>query len=140
MRASVHKIGSVVLEKFLNADVCRIEKREMKCECSGSGKFVDVREKELLTVVGKIRLKRAYYYDEGSRRGWCPKDKELGVEGSSFSPGVQRMMCRVGSSRSYGLAEEDLRELADLSVNAKAIERICGELGKEAEALVVKLP
>lgn len=140
VRRSMHKIGSVVLEKMLNGEVCRGEKRAMRCECGGMGKLIDVREKEVLTVVGMIRLKRAYYYDEGCRRGWCPRDKELGVEGSSFSPGVQRMMCRVGSSRPYGLAEEDLRELAGLSVNAKAIERICRELGKEAEALVVKLP
>ena len=140
VRSSVHKIGSVVLEKFLNADVYRIEKREMGCECSGAGKFVDVREKELLTVVGKIHLKRAYYYDKDCGHGWCPKDKELGIEESMFSPGVQRMMGRVGSSRPYAQGEEDMSELAGLSVNAKAIERVCGELGVEAESAIGQLP
>lgn len=140
VRTSVHKIGSVVLEKLLNADICRIEKREMECECSGTGKFVDVREKELLTVVGKIRLKRGYYYDKECGRGWCPRDKGLGIEGSLFSPGVQRMMGRVGSSRPYAQAEEDMSELAGLSVNAKAIERICGELGKKAGEVIGGLP
>lgn len=140
VRSSVHKVGSVVLEKFLNADVYRIEKREIGCECSGTGKFVEVREKELLTVVGKIRLKRGYYYDKECGRGWCPRDKGLGVESSSFSPGVKRMMGRVGSSRSYAQAEEDMSELAGLSVNAKAIERICGELGKKAGEVIGGLP
>ena len=140
MRSTVQKIGSVVLEKFLNADAYRIQEREMECECGGMRKFIEVREKEVVTVVGTIHLKRAYYYDEECRGGWCPRDKELGVERSSFSPGVQRMMCRVGSSRPYGLAEEDLRELAGLSVNAKAIERICGELGREAGEVNGGLP
>jgi hypothetical protein len=140
VRNSVHKIGSVLLEKFLNANVYRIEKRAMECRCSGTGKFVDVREKELLTVVGKIHLKRAYYYDKDCGHGWCPKDKELGVEEGLFSPGVQRMMGRVGSSRPYAQAEEDLRELAGLDVNAKAIERVCRELGKEAEGAIGELP
>ena len=140
VRSTVHKIGSVVLEKFLNADVYRIEKREMGCECSGRGKYVEVREKELMTVLGKIRLKRAYYYDKDCGHGWCPRDKELGVESSSFSPGVQRMMCRVGSSRPYAQGEEDMSELAGLSVNAKAIERICGELGREAGEVNGGLP
>ena len=36
VRSTVHKIGSVVSEKFLNADAYRIEKREMECECSTS--------------------------------------------------------------------------------------------------------
>ena len=146
VRTSVHKVGSVVLEKFLNADVYRIERREMRCECrngplgGSTGKFVDVREKELMTVVGMVHLKRAYYYDAECGHGWCPRDKELGIEGSSFSPGVQRMMGRVGSSRPYAQAEEDMSELAGLSVNAKSIERICVELGKEAEGVIGKLP
>ncbi len=36
VRSTVHKIGSVVLEKFLNADVYRIEKREMEPHGSGT--------------------------------------------------------------------------------------------------------
>ncbi len=36
VRSTVHKIGSVVLEKFLNADAYRIEKREMDPHGSGT--------------------------------------------------------------------------------------------------------
>ena len=140
VRTSMHKIGSVVLEKYLNANGGGVESKVMRCECGGSGKYVEVREKELMTVVGKIRLKRAYYYDKDCGHGWCPRDKELGVESSSFSPGVQRMMCRVGSSRPYAQGEEDMSELAGLGVNAKAIERICGELGREAGEVNGGLP
>ena len=90
----------------------------------------------MLTVVGKLCLKRNYYYDSHCGQGWCPKDRDLGIEGSSNSPGVQKMMARVGSFRSFGLGEDDIRELAGLSVTAKAIERTCHEVGKEAEAFL----
>lgn len=140
VRDSMHKIGSVVLEKLLNAEAGKDKKREIECKCGNRAKFIEVREKEVSTVVGLIHLNRGYYYDKGCGSGFCPRDKELGIEESSFSPGVQRMMSRVGSSEPYGLAEEDLRELAGLSVNAKAIERICRKIGKEAETVIGELP
>lgn len=138
-RTVMHKLGCVVLEKILNLDGGGSREQIQECEQGHHVVFVEVREKELMTVLGKVRVKRNYYYDSDCRRGWCPKDRELGIEGSSFSPGLRRMMGRVGSSRPFALSEEDLLEIAGLEVNSKAIERNCHELGKEAERFVSQI-
>ncbi|MHB1687707.1 MAG: UPF0236 family transposase-like protein [Ignavibacteriaceae bacterium] len=91
----MHKLGSVVLEKILNLDGGGLREQRLECEGGHHAVFIEVREKQVMTVLGKVRMKRNYYYDSDCRRGWCPKDRELGIEGSSFSPGLRRMMWRV---------------------------------------------
>lgn len=45
------------------------------------------------------------------KTGFCPKDRDLDIVGTSFSPGV---MGRVGSCRPFGLGTMDIKELADI--------------------------
>ena len=61
-----------------------------------------------LTVVGKVEVHRAYYYDRHCRNGMCPKDKDLDIEGTGLSPGVRRIMARVGTYRAFGLGQGDI--------------------------------
>ncbi len=132
----MHNLGRIILEKWLNMNVDGSIETDKKCGQGHQIKFMGIRKKEVITVVGKIVLKRNYYYDRECSKGWSPKDRELGIEGSSFSPGVQRMMGRAGSNRPFALSEEDILEMAGLEINAKAIERDCHQLGKEAEDFV----
>ena len=138
-RTVMHKLGSVVLEKILNLDGGGLREDIQECKQGHRAMFVEVREKEVMTVLGSVRVKRNYYYDADCREGWCPKDRQLGIEGSSYSSGVRRMMGRVGSSRPFRSGEEDLMELAGLRLTAKAIERSCHQLGNEAEEYVKQL-
>jgi hypothetical protein len=94
---------------------------------------VEYRDKELLTVLGQVKVKRAYYYDRRCKKGFCPKDKTLDIEGASFSPGPRRIMGRVGAYRPFALGHEDIKEMAGISVNAKEVERTSHRLGEEAE-------
>ena len=84
-------------------------------------------------MLGPVAVKRAYYYDQGCQTGWCPKDHNLDIEGTSYSSGVRRMMSKVGAYRSFGLGQEDLYELAGIRVSAKEVERISQRVGHQAE-------
>jgi hypothetical protein len=57
----------------------------------------------------------------------------LDIEGTSFSPGVRRIMARVGAYRAFGLGHEDIKEIAGIDVTAKEIERACNKIGLQAE-------
>jgi hypothetical protein len=139
IRNNMHNLGRIILEKYLNMSAVRIIKQKEVSGYVHQAKYMEIREKEVMTVLGKIRLKRGYYYDSESGKGYCPKDKDLGIEGISFSPGVQRMMARTGSNRPFSLSEEDILELAGLDINAKAIERNCHRLGEEAEEYIKQI-
>lgn len=133
IRGAMHGVGAVMLENLLNADGGDYKGRTMPCGNGHVFEFVEYRDKDLLTVLGNVTVKRAYYHDRECRTGICPKDKALDIEGTSISPGVRRMIGRVGAYRPFGLGHEDINEMAGISVSAKEIERVSHELGKETE-------
>jgi len=134
IRSSMHGIGCKILEMFVNSDGGGYSDRTIPCENGHSYEFIEFRDKKLLTVLGSVTVKRAYYYDRDCRNGYCPKDRTLDIEGTSYSSGVRRMMSKVGAYRPFGLGHEDLYELADIRVSAKEVERISQMVGDQAEA------
>ncbi|MGH9651419.1 MAG: ISKra4-like element ISDesp4 family transposase, partial [Terriglobales bacterium] len=101
VRAALHKVGSVLLEQLLNGDHGGHSGPRIACGSGHDAEFVDYRSKQVHTILGDVRLRRAYYHcaqcPEDSRRGVIPKDQELDVVGTSFSPGLRRLMARVGA-------------------------------------------
>ena len=108
VRSSMHSIGKTLLEEIVNADKGDYRGRVIPCEKGHEYEFVEYREKSLLTVLGEIKVNRAYYYDNGCNHGMCPKDESLDIVGSYFSPGVRRMMGRVGAYSPFGVGHEDI--------------------------------
>lgn len=133
VRAAMHKLGGRLLEAVLNAD--RGAYRGSRIDCGGGhqAEFMGYRDKRLQTVLCQIELERAYYYCAPCQGGVIPKDVELDVAGTGFSPGVRRMMGRVGAKEAFDEGQRDLKELAGIVVKTKAVERISKAIGHQAE-------
>ena len=138
IRVSMHQIGGVVLEKVINADGAGYGGKETDCEQGHRATFVDYRDKDVLTVLGEVKIERAYYYCEDCGGGVIPKDRELNIVGTSFSPGIRRLMGRVGGKESFQAGRQDLEELAGVRVTAKQVERVAEGIGVEVEAMLVE--
>jgi hypothetical protein len=121
------------LERLLNADGGGYQGRKISRDNGREYEFMGYLNKGVLTVLGEVEVKRAYYYDAMNKEGCFPKDKVLDIEGTTFSPGVRRMTGRVGAYRPFGLGHEDIKEMAGIDVTAKEVERISHKLGQEAE-------
>lgn len=134
IRSSMHKIGGRMLETLLNADGGDYRGRTLPCGHGHTYEFVEYRDKNLITVLSTVAVTRAYYFDKECGIGYCPKDRSLDIEGTSYSSGVRRMMSRVGAYRPFGLGHEDLEELAGIRVSAKEIERMSQMVGGQVEA------
>ena len=89
------------------------------------------RDKTSKSVLGALTLSRAYYHCEPCESGFCPRDRALGLEGGSLSPGVLRMVGRVGAMVSFEEGHEFLTELAGVDVPTKHVERAAEALGRE---------
>lgn len=133
IRSSMHHVGSVILEKLLNSDGGDYRGKSLPGEKGHVFRFKEYRGKDLFTVLGPVKLKRAYYYDRQGKKGYCPKDTALDIVGTSFSPGLRRIMGRVGAYRPFSLGHEDIKEMAGISVDTKQIERDCHGLGSAVE-------
>lgn len=133
IRGSMHEVGALLLERVLNH--AGAPGAMVKCALGHQAAFVDHRSKEVTTVVGPIKLRRAYYYCDRCRKGMLPRDEQLDLVGTSFSPGVRRMMGRQGGKESFNEARCDLAELAGVKVKTKSVERVAEGIGAQLEGL-----
>jgi hypothetical protein len=134
IRAAMHEVGGVVLAKLLNRDPGG-SRAAVNCRAGHVATFVDYRSKEITTVVGPVEFRRAYYHCGECGEGVLPRDEALDLAGTSFSPGVRRLMGRVGGKESFNEGRVDLEELAGIKVQTKAVERVAEGVGAELEAL-----
>ncbi len=137
IRSAMHEVGGVLLGKLLNSDPGG-SRAEVKCAAGHAATFVDYRSKEITTVVGQVEFRRAYYHCGECGEGILPQDEALDLVGTSFSPGVRRLMGRVGGKESFNEGRIDLEELAGIKVQTKAVERVAEAVGAEIEALLQK--
>lgn len=134
LRGRMHRVGAVLLEQLLNADGRGDEGSRPCCLQGHTAVLVEHRPKQVLTVLGPVEVRRAYYHCPTCQAGRIPRDEALDIVGSSFSPGVRRMMSRVGSKESFQDGRQDLKELAGLEVTAKQVERVSEQLGQQAQS------
>ncbi len=134
IRSSVHEVGGKLLERVLNHDGGAAG-ASVKCGAGHAVAFVDYRSKELTTVLGTIRLRRGYYYCGECGKGVLPRDEQLDIVGTSFSPGVRRMMGRMGGKESFNEARDDIAENAGIKLETKSVERVAEAIGSQVEIL-----
>lgn len=137
IRGSMHEVGGVLLERVLNADTGGHTGPRMDCGNGHEAAFVDYRNKGLVTVLSPIELRRAYYHCATCGEGVIPKDVELDVVGTSFSPGVRRLMGLVGGKEAFDEGRSDLEELAGIVVKTKQVERVSEAIGRQIELVSV---
>jgi hypothetical protein len=131
VRQQVLRLAGAAIEQRLNADTGD-ERGSRTCSgCGREARFAGRRTKQVQSVLGPLRLERAYYHCSSCGQGFCPRDGQLGIENTSLSPALTRMTGTVGAMVSFEEGGELLRELAGVAVDAKQVERTAEALGKE---------
>lgn len=133
-RQRVLQLAARAIEQRLNADSSDEAGSRRPCRCGGEAQFMGRRSKTFHSVLGPLRLKRAYYYDAACGHGFFPRDRHLGMEDTSLSPAVTRMIGTVGALVSFEEGSERLQELAGVSIDVKQVERTAEALGQEIVA------
>ncbi len=125
-------VAGRAVEQRLNADHTDHAGAQLPCPgCGAPARYAGRREKRVTSVLGELRLARAYYHCEACGAGVCPRDAALGVQGASLSPGVTRMVGQVGAMVSFEEGHDLLRALAGVEVATKHVERAAEALGRE---------
>ena len=125
-------VAARAVEQRLNADHFDHAGAFVTCvECGGPARYAGRRGKTFTSVLGDLKLERAYYHCDGCGAGFCPRDAALGLEDTSLSPGVTRMVGQVGALVSFEEGHDLLLELAGVDVPTKQVERAAEALGRE---------
>jgi len=119
------------VERRINADTSDHAGPTAPCACGQAARYAGRRGKSFESVLGTLTLDRAYYHCAACETGFCPRDHALGLQDGSLSPGVRRMVGRVGAMVSFEEGHELLTELAGVDVPTKHVERAAEVLGRE---------
>ena len=131
VRQQVLQLAGRAVEQRLNADTSDEMGPRVPCRCGGEAHFAGRRRKEFHTVLGLLRLERAYYHCPACGHGFFPRDRHLNIENTSLSPALTRMTASVAALVSFQEGSELLQELAGVAVDAKQVERTAEALGQE---------
>ena len=136
-------VAARAVARRLNADTSDHVGPTFPCACGQPARYAGRNDKTFESVLGPLTLSRAYYHCEPCEAGFCPRDRALGLQDGSLSPGVLRMVGRVGAMVSFEEGHELLTELAGVNVPTKHVERAAEALGREVaedERRVVEPP
>lgn len=100
-------------------------------ECSTGMKALGNRKKTVTTLLGVTTVERLYCRCPACETHSFPKDRLLDIQGTSFSPGVRRLMSRCGARDSFAKGQEDLLVYSGIHVDEKDIERISESIGAD---------
>jgi hypothetical protein len=85
--------------------------------------FCGYRGKSFDTVLGLIAVTRAWYHCGACGQGLAPRDAELGIAGTSMSPGLAAMNALAAAAGPFAGAARLLEELAGVRLTVKRVER-----------------
>jgi hypothetical protein len=131
IRAGMIALGGSLLGRLLAAEPGHRGPR-IDCGAGHQAEFVAYRDKTLHTVLGPVPLRRAWYHCASCGHGLAPRDGELGVAGTSLTPGLRKMIDRAGAAVPFAPAGRLLGDLAGVAVNAKAVQRAAEADGRAA--------
>ena len=130
-RAAALRGGNILFTKFLS----EMKVKSPICsECGSTMQNQGSRSKNIVSLLGDGTISRDYYtcMDCGSHA--IPKDRLLGIENTSFTPGVRRVTAKLAACDSFENSSAALGELCGIYVSSKDTERIAHALGSTIEA------
>jgi len=134
VRRQALQVAARAVEQRLNADTGDHAGSTVPCPCGQAARYAGRRPKTITSVLGELTLERAYYHCAACARGFCPRDRALGLAATALSPAVTRMVGLTAALVSFAESHELMRELAGVAVTSKHVERRAEALGREISA------
>jgi hypothetical protein len=138
----LHTVELAVREAMLSMGRCLLETllstrdghagQWIDCGQGHRAGFVGYRDKNIDTVLGRVRVRRAYYHCRDSHHGVVPYDDDLGVAAASLSTGLRRMVARAAAVAPFAQSADLLADLAGVRLSAKRVERSAEADGQAA--------
>ena len=102
------------------------------CACGGSARFVNWRNKTLLSLFGELRLAGSYYHCAACHTSQQPWDKTLRLGKHRVTPAAEEAITLSGLLTSFGRASrQTLRKLTGIVVSESTVERVTEDAGKQ---------
>jgi len=123
-----------VTEEMLQ-EQSRVRKGNQRaCACGGVARYRKDSFLEVVTLFGRVRVERPYFYCSRCGEGHCPTDARWGLGPGNTTPGVQDLITAVAAFEAYQYVPLLLpRVRPQVHLGVKTIELIAQQLGRALE-------
>lgn len=135
IRAGLLRLGGGMLEDLLAIDSGYAGPR-IGCGQGHQAQLVSVRDKDVDTVLGRVRVRRSWYHCRQCRHGLAPRDAQLGIAGQRMSPGLRKMTARAAAAVPFRAAARLVGELAGVTLTGRRAGRRAEADGNAAAAVI----
>jgi len=101
------------------------------CRCGFAARYVRDYEKRVVTLHGERTVTRAYYYCSNCKKGFCPVDETLELDGGCTTIAVRAKIARLAALVPFGRCSVELSHLCGIDVSAKTVERVAELVGSQ---------
>lgn len=107
----------------------------MNCpDCDHAAAYHADRERTLVSVLGPVRYRRAYYYCRRCGQGIAPFDQQAAITTRALSPGAERLAALAGAvCDSFERGAELLKETSGVRIGESTVERTTEDVGRGIE-------
>jgi hypothetical protein len=99
--------------------------------------MVSRRDKRIISLLGQLPLRRAYYHCAACGEGFFPLDHEVGLGASHLTPAASEVTCLAGVQTSFAQASEiTLRKMCGLRLSESTVERTTESAGERLQELL----
>lgn len=101
------------------------------CKCGCAARYVRDYEKRIVSLHGDRSVVRAYYYCGNCKKGFCPIDQTLELDGGCTTIAVRARIARLAALVPFGRCSVELSHLCGIDVSAKTVERVAELVGSQ---------
>ena len=100
---------------------------------------MSIRPKWIDSLLGPVELQRHYYHCRGCRRGYFPRDQQLGLGATHLTPAASEVASIAGVQTSFAQsAEVTLQKLCGLRLSESTVERVTEAAGQRLSKLLAE--
>ena len=127
--AMMMSFGKGLLQRLVDSGVNGSQGSSIPCKCDNSMKFVQHRPRDIHSLFGWIKIRRAYYHCPDCGTGLAPYGKSSGLGSEQLSPGLAKACCLLAVDDSFAQTSRKLEELFGQKVSERTVERVVHQVG-----------
>jgi len=132
VREKMMLLGKGLLQRLVDSGTNGYQGSSIPCTCGDSMRFIQHRPRELHSLFGWIKVKRAYYHCADCGSSSVPYDTASGLGPEQLSCGLAKACCMLAVDDSFEQTSRKIEALIGQKVSDNTIERVVQRVGSVA--------
>jgi hypothetical protein len=134
-RQGMLEVGRMLLTAWLAVRNSPYPADTIPCPCGASAHYREMREGVLLTTLGRVTYRRAYYLCDACHEGTYPLDERLGLRPGAISADLERLTALTGAHLPFAHGSDLFAALMLVNSSPQTIDKATQTFGAEVEAV-----